>query len=127
MFEVGVTAIYGYENGEANLEGSAAREKVFAYVNKQGLRALGEIRDPTVRPGKGVFLDEQGRQQPEEYHVAVDWKVVLPPEAALSNPEASDMGYSLPVRTVFGRLRRGRLANKLEEEIRRRAGSQEAG
>jgi hypothetical protein len=125
MFEVGVIAIYGYENGGANLEGSAPGEKVFAYVNKQGLRALGEIRDPTVRPGKGIFLDEQGRQQPEEYHVLVDWQVVLSPEAALSNSGASDMGYPLPVRTVFGHLHRGRLAGKLEEEIKRRAGSQE--
>lgn len=123
MFACGVIAIYGYENGGANLEGSAVGEKVLAYVNGQGLRALGEILDPTVRPGSEIFLDEHGGQQPEEYHVSVNWKVVLSPEAALSNSEASSMGYSLPIRTVFGHLWRGRLANKLEEDIKRRAGS----
>jgi hypothetical protein len=122
MFARGVIAIYGYENGGASLEGSAAGQKVLAYVNGQGLRALGEILDPTVRPGSGIFLDKDGAQRPEEYHVLVDWKVVLPLEVALSNSEASSMGYSLPIRTVFGHLWRGRLANKLEEEIKRRAG-----
>lgn len=120
MFDRGVIAIYGYENGGANLEGATAGQKVFAYVNGQGLSALGEIRDPTVRAGNGIFLDESGNQQPEEYHVAVIWRVVLPRDAAISNAEASKIGYSLPVRTVFGRLHRGRLAAKLEEEIKRR-------
>ena len=120
MFERAVIAIYGYENGGANLEGSTTGQKVLAYVNSQGLRALGEIIDPTVQPGNGIFLDENGDQQPDEYHVSVSWQVVLPPESALSNAQASDMGYSLPVRSVFARLQRGRFASKLEEEIRRR-------
>jgi hypothetical protein len=123
MFDRGVIAIYGYENGGANLEGSAVGEKVLAYVNGQGLRALGVILDPTVKPGSGIFLDEHGGQRPEEYHVSVNWKVILSPETALSNSEASSMGYSLPIRTVFGHLWRGRLASKLEEEIERRVGS----
>jgi hypothetical protein len=123
MFDRGVIAIYGYENGGANLEGSAIGQKVFAYVNGQGIRALGEIIDPAVNPGNGIFLDRNGNQEPGEYHVAVLWQVVLPREAALSNSEASRMGYSLPVRTVFGRLHRGRLASKIEAEIRQRAGS----
>ncbi len=123
MFERGVIAIYGYENGGANLEGATIGQKVFAYVNGQGLRALGEITDPTVKAGNGIFLDESGNQQPEEYHVAVTWRAVLPPDVAISNAEASSIGYSLPVRTVFGRLHRGRLAAKLEEEIERRANS----
>ena len=120
MFKLGVIAIYGYQNGGTNLEGSAHGQKVFAYVNSQGLRALGEILDPAVRPGVGVFLDEHGNQEPEEYHVSVAWKIILPKETALSNAEASNMGYFLPVRTVFGRLHRGRLAAKLEDEMKHR-------
>ena len=123
MFERGVIAIYGYENGGANLEGSSRGQTVFAYVNGQGLRALGRIIDPTVKAGEGIFLDENGEQQPEEYHVSVDWNVVLSQEASLSNSEASNMGYNLPVRTVFGRLHRGRLAQKLEKEMLHRKGS----
>jgi hypothetical protein len=37
------------------------------------------------------------------------------------NSEAAAMGYSLPVRSVFGRLHRGRLANQVESLIKRRA------
>lgn len=120
MFERNVMAIYGYENGGANLTGANAGEKVFAYVNRHGLRALGEIRDSKVKPGSGVFVDKDGNQEPDEYHVAVDWKIILPKESAISNSQASSMGYSLPIRTVFGHLWRGQLATKLEEEMRRR-------
>lgn len=123
MFANNVIAIYGYENGPANLEGSTVGQKVFAYVNSQGIRALGEILDSTVKPGSGIFLDEEGGQQPEEYHVPVTWQVVLPPELAISNSQASSMGYSLPVRTVFGRLHRGRLASQIEMEIKKRKNS----
>src|SRR6185437_13426069 len=58
MFEGQVIAIYGYENGGANLEGASPGQKVFAYVNGQGIRALGEIGDSKVREGEGIFLDE---------------------------------------------------------------------
>ena len=121
MFSEDVIAIFGYENGGANLEGATAGQKVFAYVNGQGLRALGEIVDPTVMRGEGVFFDKNGQQSSEEYHVQVKWDIVLPEQVALSNSDASKMGYSLPVRTVFGHLRRGQLAYKLEEEMQRRA------
>ncbi|HEY4678756.1 MAG TPA: hypothetical protein VIJ01_16440 [Candidatus Angelobacter sp.] len=121
MFERNLIAIYGYENGGANLEGALPGQKVLAYVNGEGIRALGEIQDSAVRPGKGIFLDPNGQQYPDEYHLPVSWKIILQPGAALSNSEASAMGYSLPIRTVFGRLRRGRLASQLEATIKKRA------
>ncbi len=121
MFDRGVIAIYGYKNGGAALEGSSPGEKVFAYVNGQGIRALAEIVDSTVKPGEGIFLNKEGIQEPDEYHVRVSWKIRLQKEAAISNAQASEMGYSLPVRTVFGHLWRGRLATQLEAEVERRA------
>lgn len=121
MFERQVIAIYGYENGGANLEGASPGQKVFAYVNGQGIRALGEIGDKLVKEGTGIFLDEDGVQLPKEYHLSVNWKVVLSADQAVSNSESSAMGYSLPVRTVFGRLHRGRLAGQLELLIKKRA------
>jgi hypothetical protein len=121
MFERNVIAIYGYDNGGENLEGAAPGQKVFAYVNGKGITALGEIQDSDVRAGKGIFLDPSGQQYPEEYHLPVSWKTILQPQAALSNSEASAMGYSLPVRTVFGRLHRGRRASQLEAAIKKRA------
>lgn len=118
MFERGVIAIYGYPNGPRNLmRGASEDEKVFAYVNGQGIRALGTIVDANVREGQGIFLDENGNQQPDEYQLKVKWDCVLPEDKALSNREASSIGYNLPIRTVFGRLHRGKLAKKLETEL----------
>jgi hypothetical protein len=121
MFDRQIIAIYGYENGGANLEGASPGQKVFAYVNGQGIRALGEIGDSEVKEGAGIFLDGNGAQQPKEYHLPVTWKVILNVNQAVHNSEASEMGYSLPVRSVFGRLHRGRLANQLESLVKRRA------
>lgn len=120
MFERNIVAIFGYPNGPKNLEGSEPGNKVLAYVNQQGLRALGIVRDGQVHAGTGVFVDEQGNQHPGEYHLAVEWEVVLPPEMAVSRRDAIQFGYNLPVRSVFGKLHSGHAAQKLEDEMRRR-------
>ena len=117
MFENNVIAIYGYETGPKTLEGTSEGEKVFAYVNQQGIRALGTILDSNVVEGKGIFLDEEGNQSPDEYHVKVKWDCVLPREKALTNSEAMQMDYNLPAVSAFSRLRRGTIANVIEKEI----------
>ena len=79
------------------------------------------INDPIVKPGEGSFLDENGNQQPEEYHLKVKWTDILLEEEAVSSSEAeSKFGYRLPIRTVFGKMRRGTLAQKLENEMKKR-------
>jgi hypothetical protein len=121
MFARNVAAIYGYANGPANLEGAARDDKVFAYVNQHGLRAIGTVLDAQVRSGIGVFVDSDGKQLPDEYHLNVEWKVV-PPERAISSADAAaQFGYNLPVRSVFAKLHRGSVAMRLEEELRLRA------
>lgn len=121
MFQRGVIAIYGYPNGPRNLmRGASEGEKVFAYVNQQGIRALGTILDANVVEGEGIFIDDDGNQQPDEYHMKIRWDCVLPQNKALTNREASSIGYDLPFRTVFGRLHRGKLAEKPEAEILQR-------
>ena len=120
MFEKNVAAIYGYPNGPANLEGAATNDKVLAYVNQQGLQAIGTILGPQVRSGNGVFVDSDGKQLPDEYHLDVRWEVV-PPERAISSREVgAQFGYSLPVRSVFAKLHRGSVAMRLEQELRSR-------
>lgn len=117
MFECNVAAIYGKPSGPKTLEGAEPGNKVLAYVNRHGLCALGTVSDGEVHPGVGVFVDEQGEQLPGEYHLTVNWEVVLPLEEAVSTRDAKQLGYNLPVRTVFGRLHSGRAAQKLEDEI----------
>ena len=56
MFKQGVIAIYGYENGAANLTGSAEGQRVFAYVNRKGMLAVGSIVDGQTISGHTRFL-----------------------------------------------------------------------
>ncbi len=124
MFDRNVAAIYGYANGGANLEGTSKGNMVLAYVNGQGLTALGKIRDPHVVPGEGIFFKEDGEPADGEYHLYVDWEVRLDQDRAISASEASQaFGYNLPVVSSFCRLKRGRIARQLAEEIQKRGSS----
>jgi hypothetical protein len=122
MFEQNVAAIYGYPNGPQNLEGARKDEIVLAYVNQQGLRAVGRVIDGHVQPGQGIFKNAQGGQQPGEFHLAVHWEAVVEPARAIPAREASTtFGYNLPYRSVFAKLHNGRCAASLEKELRQRA------
>lgn len=118
MFDRNVAAIWGYESGTQTLEGSNADDVVFAYVNGQGIRAMGKVYDGRVAEGKGIFIDKYGNQRPDEYHLAVEWEIKLPKENALSSGEVAAMGYNLPVRVAFGKLHKGHTAMKIEKHIR---------
>lgn len=122
MFKSNVAAIYGYPNGPANLEGASVGDKVFAYVNRQGLRAIGTVTDPQVKSGSGIFV-EDGKQLPDEYHLDVQWNAVRPEQAIASSEAATNFGYNLPVRSVFAKLHRGSVAVRLENELRSRTES----
>lgn len=65
MFEKSYSNL-GYENSPKTLEGSNPGDIVLAYVNKQRVRALGRIVDREVREGKGIFVDSNGKQRPDE-------------------------------------------------------------
>jgi len=115
MFDRNVAAIYGYENGPRNLQGSSVGDTTLAYVNQKGLMAIGEVLDEKVVPGVGIFLDkETGQQLPDEYHIKVKWNVKASP---VTNGEAKKIGYNLPVRTVFGKLHNGEMAKKVVDEL----------
>jgi hypothetical protein len=83
---------------------------------------VGRVVDGQVRSGNGVFLDAAGDQQPAEYHVGIEWEAIVDAENAISAREAATaFGYSLPVRSVFGKMHRGRRASSIERELRERA------
>lgn len=124
MFDRNVAAIWGYDDGPKRLEGTNSGDIVMAYVNKQGLRAMGKVIDPKVKKGEDIFLDEEGNQRPEEYHLSVDWEIILKEDNALTASQAKNIGYNLPYRVSFGKMRQGESAKKIEEEIRKRAANQ---
>lgn len=122
MFQRNVAAIYGYPNGPQNLEGARKDDLVLAYINQQGLRAVGRVVDGHVASGEGIFVDESGAQKPAEYHLTVNWEALVDGSRAISAREArSAFGYSLPVRSVFGKMHQGKRAASLEKELRLRA------
>ena len=113
MFEEGVIAIYGYENGPHNLIGSEKGHRVFAYVNRQGVRAVGKIMDGHVVAGNTVFGKEQ------EFHVKVEWEVKVAENQGVTMANVKEAtNYSLPVRNVFGRIYRPDAANWIDGQLR---------
>jgi hypothetical protein len=115
MFENNVAAIYGYDDGPNMLEGAEEGDKIMAYVNGQGLKALGIIKDSEAKKGEGIFLDEDGNHQPGEYHLEVDWEIILPDDKSITSRQSKEMGYNLPLGLTFGNLFQGKLAKKIEK------------
>ena len=96
MFRQGVIAIYGYSNGPANLEGSIAGQRVFAYVNVKGILACGRIVDGSVIHGHTVFDGDK------EFHVKVKWETIVADDQGIKNAEIRrKFNRGLPVRNVF--------------------------
>ena len=96
MFEQGVIAIYGYDNGPDNLEGTEPGQRVFAYVNERGILACGRVVDGQVVSSDTVFGKEL------EFHLRVEWETVVPDHLGVTTSEVrQQFGKGLPVRNVF--------------------------
>ncbi|MYB56534.1 MAG: hypothetical protein F4X51_09105 [Gemmatimonadetes bacterium] len=119
MFDQGVIAIYGYANGPSILEGSAADQRVFAYVSGRGLMAVGRIVDGQVIPGNTVF------KQSLEYHVRVTWETIVADDEVVTQREVNEkFGYGLPHSgSVFCEMSCSpNVTNWIAKELLRRAG-----
>ena len=117
MFDQGVIAIHGYESGPANLTGSAEGQRVFAYVNRKGVLAVGSIVHGQPVSGTTVFGEER------EFHVKVVWETIVDDDKGITLRDVrEEKGYNLPVRCVFARMNRPDAANWIADELQRRAG-----
>ena len=115
MFDQGVIAIFGYSNGPGNLEGSAAGQRVFAYVNRKGILACGRIVDGKVFPGQTVFEGDR------EFHVKVQWETIVADDKGVKNEEIRQrFNCSLPVRKVFCGMYRHQITAWIADELQRR-------
>ena len=118
MFGQGVIAIYGYPNGPYNLTGSTEGQRIFAYVNRKGILAVGHIVDSQPVPGSTVF-DEEG-----EFHVRVAWETTVADDKGVTKQDVRQKyGRDIPVRKVFCRLLHSDIADWIAEELQRRCGS----
>ena len=105
MFDQGVIAIFGYPDGPKKLERSVEGQRVFAYVNRKGILAVGRITDsqPVPVPGSGntVFdqWEEFREEFHEEFHVKVDWETIVADDQGVKMKEVRDQhDYGLPIR-----------------------------
>ena len=116
IFQQGVIAICGYQNGPYNLEGSESGQRVFAYVNKKGILAVGHITDGKVFPGASIFDGNK------EFHVSVEWEIVLAEDKGISNREVREkFDHGLPVRNVFCGLYRPEISDWIVRELEHRS------
>ncbi len=118
MFDQRVIAIYGYSNGPYNLTGSDKEQRVFAYVNRKGILAVGRVVDGQVVPATTVFNEEN------EFHVKIDWETTVVDNKGVTKKEVQQkFGYNLPVRNVFCGMSRHDVADWIADELQHRAGT----
>ena len=111
----GVIAIYGYEDGPVKLEGSAAGQRVFAYVNEKGILAVGRIVDGQVISGNTVFNEDR------EFYVKVEWETIVADDKGVKNWEIRQKyDRGLPVRHVFCGMYRHDIADWIADELQSR-------
>jgi hypothetical protein len=119
MFSQEAIAIQGYETGPENLTGTAEGQRVFAYVNRKGILAVGRVVDGNVIPGSTIFDDEN------EFHLKVKWDVIVAHDKGVTNREvAQAYDYNLPVRCVFCGLYRHDVADWIAAELRQRSATE---
>lgn len=118
MFARHVAAIWGYPDGPRKLQGAEPGNQILAYVNAQGLRAVGTILDGRVVAGAGIFLSRRGEQQPNEFHLRVRWDAIVEPLDAISFDEALHQGYRLPVRHTFAKFQDQAKARQFAQQLR---------
>ena len=118
MIEEAVIAVYGYEDGKEKLDRPAAGDRVLMYVNNVGVIGVGRISEEESFPANTVFR----KQDDGEFHrrlVEFEW---LENKDAIKASEISAMGYNLPVRSTLCKIYSPTVANRIAEEIARRAG-----
>ena len=94
MFAQGVIATFGPWDDPRMLKGSTEGQRVFAYVDKKGILAVGYIVDSEPRLDKDTTVF--GREI--EFHVKVDWETIVADDRGVTFAEVKDQhGYFLPV------------------------------
>lgn len=117
MFRQGVIAIYGFPNGSQMLEGSTEGQRVFAYVNKKGILAVGKIVNSEPVSDSTVFGEDN------EFHVKVKWETIVADDKGVTVEQVKEQhGYRLPVRNVFCNMYcPSDVTNWIFEELQRKA------
>lgn len=115
VFKIGVVATYGPKIFGEKLAQATKGDHVFAYANGEGIRAYGRITRKWN--GKNVGAKEKTvRKDRREYHLPVDWEIVLLKKDAMRPDEIRALGYN-NFRGTFRRIRNTEFAEKLQREM----------
>lgn len=90
-------------------------QRVFAYVNRRGILAIGRVVDGQVLPGSTIFGKEN------EFHLNIKWETVVSDDQGVTNREVLEAhNYNLPVRCVFCAVSRHDVAEWIVTQLRER-------
>ncbi len=115
MIDSNVIAAYGYgpSTTEHKMNLPEKGNRVFMYVNRKGIVAVGEVNGDSAIPSDTVFGEAPG----DEYHREVHWTHTVEPSHAVTNSECRKWGYRLPIRCTIGKMADNGVANMIEKEL----------
>lgn len=115
MLDENVIALYGYpgDTGRDMLMQPALGDRIFAYVNKHGIIAVGKTVDEDVFSANSVF----GEQERTEFHRRVEWETAVNPSQAVSPSQVSQWGYNLPVRSTLCKMYAAGIGNRIADKL----------
>ena len=110
---VGYPYGYGHAKTEHKMNLPAKGERVFVFVNRIGIIAIGKVIGDSAIQSDAVFADKRG----DEYHREVRWLHKIESSRAITSSECSQWGYNLPIRCTIGKISNGNVASIIEKEL----------
>jgi hypothetical protein len=115
MLKDGAIALANYPNTEEKLNSPRPGDRIFAYLNRKGIIAVGRMGAERAYRSHLMFKEE------DEYNRKVEWKIVVEADKGVTPAQAREWGYNLPTLAVLGKISNGRVAEKIAKELERRA------
>ena len=116
VFKLEVAATYGPAKYGEKLASAHKGDYIFAYANGEGIRAFGratgEWNGKSASDASKTVTDDPG----SEYHLPVNWEMVLTKENAIRPDEIRALGYN-NFRGTFRRIYDTEFTKKLRREI----------
>ena len=91
-------------------------ERIFAYLNRKGIIAAGRMGGEPAYPSRAILREDE-----DEWNRNVEWKVEVKPDKAVTAAQARLWGYNLPTLAVLGKMSNGKVAEKIANELEKRA------
>lgn len=121
MLAQSLIAVCGFDNSEDMLNRPHAGDRIFAYLNRKGVIALGRIGDEDAFSSGKIFSEKSNK----EFNRRVTWEVKLPSDQidrGIRPEEVSKWGYNLPTRLALCAMASASAADRIAFKLKERAG-----